>query len=102
MSDEFFNDDDIWREDFFIEETPYCTRDQNGVIVYHKTIEDAVANFMSYDGYRLSIETDNFSLFIHRDELPIIPNAKPGSIAFDGPIGIISYDAKVQMHLKDR
>lgn len=75
------NDDEM----MFQEETNYSTRDQNGQIVYFETIEEAIKSFVSYDGYRLSIVTDEFSLYIFRDELPELTDYQPGSIGYSNP-----------------
>ena len=103
MNDDFFDDEEMWKEDFFLEETSYSTRDQNGVITYYKTIEEAVEAFAGYDGYRLSIDVGTFTILIHRDELPEIPNALPGSISFDDPSALKKYQATVHIYRdKDR
>lgn len=101
MSDEFFDDEEMWKEDFFLEETSYSTRNQNGVINYYKTIEQAVEAFAGYDGYRLSIDVGSFIIHIHRDELPEIPEAIPGSIGFDDPSAINKYQGTISIY-RDR
>ena len=82
-------------EEYFMEDTPYSTRDQNGVITFFNTVEEAIANFAGYEGYRLSIKVNDMTIYIHRDELPVISNAKPGSLAYSNPSSRIEYEAKV-------
>jgi hypothetical protein len=65
--------------------TNYYTRNQDGQIFYFQTFEQALADFLSYNGYRISVETEFGSFHLHRDELPIIPNAEPGSLAYHNP-----------------
>lgn len=85
------NDDEM----MFQEETNYSTRDQNGQIVYFDTIEEAIKNFVSYDGYRLSIKIENSYIYIYRDELPVIPKEIPGEMSWFNPSARNEYEAKI-------
>ena len=82
-------------EEDYMDYGPYSTRNQNGVITYFDKLEDAMNDFMGYDGYRISIKLDSSTIYIHRDELPMIPKAKPGSLAYDNPSARNTYEAKV-------
>ena len=82
-------------EEDYMDDGPYSTRNQNGVITYFDKLEDAMNDFMGYDGYRISIKLDSSTIYIHRDELPMIPKAKPGSLAYDNPSARNTYEAKV-------
>lgn len=82
-------------EEYMMEDTAYSTRNQNGVITYFDKLEDAMNDFMGYDGYRISIKLDSSTIYIHRDELPVIPKAKPGSLAYDNPSARNEYEAKL-------
>ena len=84
-------------EFMFQEETNYSTRNQFGVISYFKTIEEALINFLEYEGYRLSITLKDKSVHFYRDELPELNKAKPGSMAYENPTNIIEYTAKVMV-----
>lgn len=72
----FENFDESW----LMKSTNYYTRDQNGIVTFFDTIEEAIANFISYEGYRLSIETDEAITTIRREELPMIPEYEKGSL----------------------
>ena len=80
---------------YLMEDTPYSTRKQNGVITFFDTAEEAIKDFIGYEGYRLSIKLDSSTICIHRDELPNIPKAEPGSLAYDNPSARNTYEAKV-------
>jgi hypothetical protein len=82
-------------EEYLLEDTPYSTRNQNGVITFFNTAEEAFSDFIKYDGYRVSIEVEGAVIYIHRDELPLIPTAKPGSLAYANPSARNIYEAKV-------
>jgi hypothetical protein len=49
------------------------TRNVHGVVTEYDSIEEALKDFTSYYGYRLSFSTDELTLHIHRDELPLVP-----------------------------
>lgn len=49
------------------------TRNVYGQITEHYSLEEALKEFVAYEGYRLSFSTDELSLHIHRDELPLMP-----------------------------
>ena len=83
-----------------MKDTPYSTRNQNSVITYFDTIEEAIADFIGYEGYRLDIEIDDVIVHIHRDELPIIPKAEPGSISYNNPSARNIYEANVTVARK--
>lgn len=78
-----------------MKDTPFSTRNQNSVITFFDTVEEAIADFIGYEGYRLDIEIDGAIVHIRRDELPLISEAKPGSLAYDNPSKMISYEATV-------
>ena len=65
------------------------------MITFFDTVEEAIADFIGYEGYRLDIEIDGAIVHIRRDELPLISEAKPGSLAYDNPSKMISYEATV-------
>lgn len=79
----------------WLKDTPYSTRNQNSVITFFDTVEEAVADFIGYEGYRLDIEINGAMIHIRRDELPLISEAKPGSLAYDNPSSMVSYEATV-------
>jgi hypothetical protein len=81
--------------EYCMKDTPYSTRNQNGVITFFDTADEAIADFIGYEGYRLSIKIEGATIHIHRDELPVIPNAQPGSLAYANPSARNSYEAKV-------
>ena len=83
-----------------MEDTPYSTRDQNGVITFFDTADKAIANFISYEGYRLSIKIEAATIHMYRDELPVISNAKQGSLAYSNPSARIEYEAKIIVEKK--
>jgi hypothetical protein len=95
---EFIESDNI--EDYCMKDTPYATRNQNGVVTFFDTVEEAIADFIGYEGYRLDIEINSAVIYIHRDELPVISKAKPGSLAYDNPSASVSYEAKVVVSRK--
>lgn len=49
------------------------TRNVHGIISEYEDLEEALKDFVSYEGYRLSFTTDELSIHFHRDELPLIP-----------------------------
>jgi len=73
----------------------FATRDQNGRIKYYHELERAIQDFLSYDGYRLDLESDDSYMFIHREELPEIIDYKPGSIGFANQNSTVFYQAKI-------
>lgn len=79
------------------EETNYSTRNQFGLVSYFKTIEEALIDFLEYEGYRLSICFEDKSVHFYRDELPELGKAKPGSMAYENPTKMIEYAAKVMV-----
>jgi hypothetical protein len=79
------------------EETNYSTRNQFGLVSYFKTIEEALVDFLEYEGYRLSIVFGDKSVHFYRDELPELGKAKPGSMAYENPTRTIEYTAKVMV-----
>jgi len=38
-------------EEYLMKDTPYSTRNQNSVITYFDTVEEAIADFIGYEGY---------------------------------------------------
>jgi hypothetical protein len=82
-------------EEYLMKDTPYSTRNQNGITTFFDTAEEAIKDFIGYEGYRLSIKLDSSIIYIHRDELPTIPKAEPGSLAYDNPSARNTYEAKV-------
>ena len=82
-------------EELFMQDTDYSVRDQNGMITFFDTADQAVANFIGYEGYRLSIKVEGATVYFYRDELPIIPNCKPGSLADANPSARNEYEAKI-------
>lgn len=85
-------------EMMFQEETNYSTRNQDGEIKYFQTIEEALEDFASYLGYRLSVIINGMSIHIHREELPDLPNAKPGSLAWENPTFVKRYQALLTIY----
>ena len=79
------------------EETNYSTRNQFGLVSYFKTIEEALIDFLEYEGYRLSICFEDKLVHFYRDELPELGKAKPGSMAYENPTRTIEYTAKVMV-----
>lgn len=73
----------------------YSTRSQYGVVKYFKTFEEALSDFLDYEGYRLDIKIDGAYIFFHRDELPLNVKAEPGSLAYEDPTRNIKYEAKL-------
>ena len=88
-------------EEYFMKDTPYSTRNQNGVITFFNSFEEALNDFLGYEGYRLSINNDNNEIHFYRDELPEIVNAQPGSLAYDNPSNRISYMSKIILQRKN-
>lgn len=84
-------------ENMSIEETNYSTRNQFGVISYFETIEEALIDFLEYEGYRLSIIFGDKSVHLYRDELPTLNKAKPESIGYADPTRMIEYIAKIMV-----
>jgi hypothetical protein len=84
-------------EFMFQEETNYSTRNQFGLVSYFKTIEEALIDFLEYEGYRLSIVFKDKSVHFYRDELPELNKSKPGSMAYENPTRTIEYTAKVMV-----
>ena len=84
-----------YMEDYCMKDTPYATRNQNGVVTFFDSVEEAITDFIGYEGYRLDIEINGAVIYIHRDELPVISKAKPGSLAYDNPSASVSYEAKI-------
>jgi hypothetical protein len=87
-------------EEYLMKDTPYATRNQNGVVTFFDTVEEAIADFIGYEGYRLDIEVNGIVVFIYRDELPLMSKAQPGSLAYDNPSKRVSYEAKVVVERK--
>lgn len=81
----------------FLEETSYSTRNQTGVIKYFNTFEEALQDFLDYEGYRLDVTLDNCYFFLYRDELPELPEAEEGSLRFEDPTSTISYVSKIMI-----
>ncbi len=79
------------------EETNYSTRNQFGLVSYFKTIEEALIDFLEYEGYRLSIAFEDKLVHFYRDELPELGKAKPGSMSYANPTKMIEYTAKVMV-----
>lgn len=50
----------------------FYTRNQDGKVETFDSAEEAIKSFISYDGYRLSIDVDGKSIHIYRDALPVI------------------------------
>ena len=67
----------------------FYTRNVYGQVAEHNSIEEAIKNFVAYEGYRLSIATDELDLHIHRDELPLIPMSEQIQATYK------TYEAKV-------
>ena len=88
-------------EEYLMKDTPYSTRNQNGVITFFDTADEAIADFIGYEGYRLSIKIEGATIYIHRDELPNVPKAQPGSLAYDNPSARNTYDAYVVVEKRD-
>jgi len=88
------NDDEM----MFQEETNYSTRNQYGEIKYFQTIEEALEDFASYLGYRLSIFINGMSIHINREELPDLPSAKYGSLAWENPTFVKRYQALLTIY----
>ena len=78
----------------------FATRDQNGNLKYYHELERAIQDFLSYDGYRLDLESDDAYMFIHREELPEVVDYKPGSIGFANPSSTVFYQAKITVMMK--
>jgi hypothetical protein len=76
----------------------YYTRNQDGAVFYFETFEQALEDFLSYNGYRLSVETEFGSFHLHRDELPITPNNDPNSLGYYNPEFSKRYEALVNFH----
>lgn len=49
------------------------TRNVYGQVTEYDSLEEAIKDFVAYEGYRLSFTTDDLSIHIHRDELPLAP-----------------------------
>jgi hypothetical protein len=64
-------------------------RNTDGVVYYFDSLEDALNNFISYDGYRLSLVSRDISFHVYREELPSIPKN------FDFDRQSKQYDSKV-------
>lgn len=77
------------------EDYKYHTRNRIGVINWYDNIDDALTDFLSYDGYRLGIESNGDTVYFFRDELPNLPNFKPGSLGYENPSKDIEYNSKV-------
>ncbi len=56
-------------------ETLFYIRTQNGKTFYVETLDEAIAEFSSNEGYRLSIEAGAKSLVIRRDPNPMVLEA---------------------------
>lgn len=50
----------------------FHTRNQDSQVEEFMNLEEALESFLGYDGYRLSIDTDKYSVHIYRDELPMV------------------------------
>jgi hypothetical protein len=87
-------------EEYFMKDTPYATRNQNGVVTFFDTVEEAVADFIGYNGYRLDIEIDGAYVYFYRDELPIVKDLKPGSLIHMNPSKYIDYESKIVVNRK--
>lgn len=83
-----------------MQDTPYSTRNQNGVVTFFNTAEEAFADFMGYDGYRLDIEINGANIHIYRDELPVAKNSQPGSLAYMNPSKYVEYESKIVVNRK--
>jgi len=75
--------------------TEFYTRNQYGQIEEHDSIEQAVKEFLSYDGYRLDIAIEDTILFISRDELP---NIEKSFVAESSTNYRLKYDARIDIH----
>jgi hypothetical protein len=87
-------------EEYLMKDTPYATRNQNGVVTFFDTVEEAMADFIGYEGYRLDIEVNGATVYIYRDELPVMSKAEPGSLAYDNPSKRVRYEAIVVVERK--
>ena len=87
-------------EEYLMKDTPYSTRNQNGVITLFDSFEEALTDFLGYEGYRLSVTTNTNEVHIYRDELPEMNNAQPGSLAYDNPSGRVTYMSQIVLQRK--
>ena len=88
--------------EFLMEDTPYSTRNQNGVVTFFDTFEEALIDFLGYNGYRLDIEIDGANVHFYRDELPVAKNSQPGSLAYMNPSKYVEYESKVVVDRKQK
>lgn len=84
-------------EFMYQKESNYSTRNHFGLIKFFETIEEAISDFLEYEGYRLSITIMNKTVHFYRDELPELNKAKPGSIGYANPTAMIEYTAKIMV-----
>lgn len=68
----------------------YC-RDVNGQTIDFDDLEEALRNFMSYEGYRISFQVNDFAVHVHREPLPKLYPEKPNS----DDIMLRHYEAKI-------
>lgn len=47
-------------------------RNTDGIVYEFESLYDAINNFLSYEGYRVSMVSKDFSFHLYRDELPMI------------------------------
>lgn len=82
-------------EEYLMEDTPYSTRNQNGLTTFFNTVEEAITDFIGYEGYRLSIKIKGSDVHFYRDELPVIPEEIPGSLSWFNPSARNEYQSKI-------
>lgn len=73
----------------------YHTRNQNGIVKYYDNIDEAMKDFLSYEGYRLGIDMGDNVIYIFREELPEMPKGEPGSLSYSDPTRRIVYNSKI-------